>query len=266
MNQELRALTEAGVRMVELAETHAADFATRADEHDRENTFVAENFAAMKHSGFLASTAPTEHGGLGVESVHDITVAIARLARGCPASAICANMHIGSVWIVTRGWREAVRSGNDEIARQMAGFLPFLGRSQVVISGAGTESGNSVMFPSTEATKVDGGYLVNGHKIFATNSEIADSVTVILRIPDGNGWYLSGTAIVLRGAEGMEVKGNWDALGMRGSGSHDVVFTDCFVPDAMMIFMCGLGGFSRSRRQTSEPCRSPRLMSRTIRS
>ena len=112
-----------------------------------------------------------------------------------------------------------------------------------MLSGAGTESGNSFVFPLTEATPVEGGYLVNGHKIFATNSEIADSVTVILRVVDGD-WYRQGTAIVLRGTKGMEVRGNWDALGMRGSGSHDIVFTNCFVPAEMMLLGNPSGTFT----------------------
>jgi alkylation response protein AidB-like acyl-CoA dehydrogenase len=229
--------------MVELAEEHAADFATRAAEHDRENRFVAENFDRMKESGLLASAAPESFGGLGVESVHDITVAISRLARGCGSTAIAANMHIGAVWVVTRAWQQAVASGDTDVQEGFGRFLPFLGKSQVIISGAGTEQGQAFVFPQTTATPVDGGYLVNGHKIFATNSEIADSVTVILKVPDGDGWYRFGNAIVLRGSPGMDVRGNWDALGMRGSGSHDIVFTDCFVPTEMLVLGGPLGEF-----------------------
>ncbi len=243
MKFELQARTGAGARMVELAEQHAADFATRAAEHDRDNTFVAENFELMKQSGLLAAAAPEEFGGLGVDSAHDITVAISRLARGCGSTAIAANMHIGSVWVVTRNWRQGIARGDTAASEGLGQFLPVLGRSQVLVSGAGTESGNSFVFPQTTATPVDGGYLVNGHKIFATNSDIADSVTVFLKIPDGEGWWRSGMAIVLRSAEGMDVRGNWDAMGMRGSGSHDVVFTDCFVPAAMVFPGASVGEF-----------------------
>ena len=243
MDFELKPRTSAGERMVELAEQHAADFATRAEQHDRDNSYVAENFDLMKKSGFLAAAAPAQFGGLGVESVHDITVAISRLARGCAASAICANMHIGAVWSVSRTWQQGIAAGDPAVEEGVGRFLPLLGRSQVVLSGAGTESGNSFVFPLTEATPVEGGYLINGHKIFATNSEIADSVTVILRVVDGD-WYRQGTAIVLRGTKGMDVRGNWDALGMRGSGSHDIVFTNCFVPSEMMLLGNPSGTFT----------------------
>jgi alkylation response protein AidB-like acyl-CoA dehydrogenase len=170
-------------------------------------------------------------------------VAISRLARGCGSTAIAANMHIGAVWLVTRAWQQGIAAGDPAVEDGVGRFLPLLGASQVVLSGAGTESGNSFAFPLTEATPVDGGYLINGHKIFATNSEIADSITVILRVVDGD-WYRSGTAIVLRGSAGMDVRGNWDALGMRGSGSHDIVFTDCFVPAEMMLLGNPLGTFT----------------------
>src|SRR2546423_13499079 len=243
MKSELQACTAPGQRMVELAEPHAADFATRAAEHDRENTFVAENFDLMKASGLLAAAAPEQFGGLGVESAHDITVAISRLARGCGSTAIAANMHIGSVWVVTRNWRHGIASGDTAATEGLGQFLPVLGRSQALVSGAGTEPGSAFVFPQTTATPVDGGYLINGHKIFATNSDIADSVTVFLKIPDGDGWWRGGMAILLRGAEGMDVRGNWDAMGMRGSGSHDIVFTDCFVPAAMVFPGAPIGEF-----------------------
>lgn len=64
MNFELKARTKAGERMVEVAEEHAADFALRAEQHDRENSYVAENFDLMKKSGLLAAAAPEQFGGM----------------------------------------------------------------------------------------------------------------------------------------------------------------------------------------------------------
>src|SRR5256885_15483139 len=142
MKSELQACTAPGQRMVELAEEHAADFATRAAEHDRENTFVAENFDLMKQSGLLAAAAPEEFGGLGVESAHDITVAISRLARGCGSTAIAANMHIGAVWVVARAWQQGIAAGDAAVEDGVGRLLPVLRESQVIISGAGNESGN----------------------------------------------------------------------------------------------------------------------------
>jgi len=229
---ELSALTEAGARMIALAEQHATEFASRAEKYDAENTFVRENFDDMRASGFLAGTAPASAGGLGVESLHDMTVAVSRIARGCSATAIAVNMHLGFVFDISRTLR---RSHADEpFANQLKLLVKMLGRSRLVMSHCGTEPGGAFSVPSTTATPTEGGYLVNGHKIFATNSSIADAFTVFVRVPDGNGWFLMGSAVIRRNTPGVQVMDNWDAIGMRGSGSGDVIFTDAFVPADMM--------------------------------
>ena len=241
MNFELKAVTEPGERLVALAEEHAADFATRADQHDRENTFVTENFDAMKESGFFGGCAPEQFGGMGVDSVHDLTVAISRIARGCGSTAISANMHMVTVMILTRQWRQATASGDAMRAAGTQMALTMLGKSQIVMSVVGTERGGLTVVPSTEATPTDGGYLINGLKAFGTNSEYASSIIVMLKTPSDDGSYQLAMATVPQGAKGMEVKNNWDALGMRGSGSHEIEFKDCFVPTPMVNVLAPLG-------------------------
>jgi alkylation response protein AidB-like acyl-CoA dehydrogenase len=63
-------------------------------------------------------------------------------------------------------------------------------------------------------------------------SPAASLMSIACRVPDPQGGYLRAYATLPGGSAGMEVKNNWDALGMRASGSHDIVFQDCFVPDA----------------------------------
>jgi alkylation response protein AidB-like acyl-CoA dehydrogenase len=249
VNFELQPTTDAGERLVKLAEEHAIDFATRADEHDRENTFPVENFEAMKQSGVLAACVPEQFGGMGVDSLHDLTLAINRLARGCASTAISANMHMAGLWNLARSWRDAKARGETEAADGIEAILPAYGASQWIMCGAGTEAGTRISHPLTEATPADGGYRINGHKIFGTNSEIADVFGVFLRVPDGDGGYLSGFAVVFRGADGLDIKDNWDSLGMRGSKSHDIVFRDCFVPKEMLWTWGPWGGQSEDGYQ-----------------
>ena len=125
MNFELQPVTEPGKRFVKLAEEHAEDFATRADQHDREGSFPAENVEAMKKSGLMAATVPEEFGGLGVESMHDTALAIGRLGRGDGSTAIATNMHTFGGWAVTRAWKGA-KSRNDAAPRRgcCAGSAP----------------------------------------------------------------------------------------------------------------------------------------------
>lgn len=235
MADELSAITRPGERMVDLASRHGADFATRAADHDRDSCYVSENIEAMRESGLLGACAPASHGGLGVESLHDVMVAVSRLARGCASSALCANMHVANVWQHRRAWEQAKSSGDAPAEARLDALLYALGDSDVIFSGAATEPGAGWNSPLTEAVATPDGYVVNGRKTFATNSEIADSVTVTVRVSVAGGGYRHGIATIIAGTPGMTVRRDWDALGMRGSGSHSILFEDCRVPAERVV-------------------------------
>ncbi|SFP67301.1 acyl-CoA dehydrogenase family protein [Amycolatopsis rubida] len=234
MNGELAPLSAAGEKLAGLAHRHAAEFEPAAARHDVENSFVAENVEAMRASRFLAGTVPESFGGLGVRSLHDLAVAVSRLARGCPATALSANMHLGAALLLARS---ADAAGLDPAhQRGLRGLLMLLGRCRLVLSHAGTEPGASLFAPATEAVPGPDGYRVTGRKSFATNAEVADVFTVFLRVPGADGEPRAGTAMIRRDTPGLRVERTWDALGMRGTGSHDVVFDGCPVPaDAVRV-------------------------------
>jgi alkylation response protein AidB-like acyl-CoA dehydrogenase len=227
--------TAAGQRLVALAEAHAADFATRAEQHDRQGSFPFENIAALQQSGVLAACVPTEFGGLGIESIYDAALGVNRLARGDGSTAIAANMHLFYPWRLTRTWRAATQAGNAPQAQQAAELLRQAGAGQLVRCALLSESGTALVRPLVEATKTAGGWLLNGRKSFGTMSPAATLMEVTCRMPEAHGGCRRGLASVPRGTPGMHITHNWDALGMRGSGSHDVEFIDCFVPDAALV-------------------------------
>ena len=250
MDFELKPVTEPGARVVELAEGHAEDFATRADQHDRDGTFPNENVEAMQKSGLMAATVPEEFGGLGVESVHDIALAIGRLGRGDASTAIATNMHIYGGFAVTRAWKGAKSRGDAELAGATEGLLRGIGAGQLVTCVLATEPGTDLRHQFTEATRDGDGWLLNGHKIFGTMSPVTNLFFVNCRVPDGNGGYHTSIAFVARGTPGMEIKDNWDALGMRGSGSHDVVFENCRIPDAALVGRAPWGTWTEQGLET----------------
>src|SRR5262245_40077638 len=235
MNFELRPITEPGAELVTLAEAHARDFATRADDHDRDGSFPFENIEAMTKSGVMAACVPRELGGLGVTSVHDYVLGINRLGRGDGATAIAANMHIFRPWRLTRAWRAAAAAGEEREASAAERLLRRIGAGDAVIAALISEAGTDLLHPMVEATPRDGGWRLDGHKIFGTLSPAADLFDVACRVPDGRGGYRRGLASIPRGRSGMHVKNNWDALGMRASGSHDVSFTDCHVHEGELV-------------------------------
>src|SRR5260370_32332747 len=78
--------------LIELAGALADDFAGRAGEHDRANSFPFENIAALKQAGYTALLVPPQHGGWGA-SLLDFIRCQERLAQGCGPTALALHMH-----------------------------------------------------------------------------------------------------------------------------------------------------------------------------
>lgn len=234
LDRRLAARTPEGAEFVQLCEDHSAAFAPRAERHDREGTFGFESWEELRASGALRACIPTELGGLGVTSLHDIAVGISRLAEGDASMAIGANMHLALPWGITRSWLAARTSGDAHAEQQLASTLSIFGTA--VFSGPNTEPANSCgIRPATTATRTDGGYLINGRKSFGTNAPLADVFGFWVTITDPGGEpSRMATAIVPRGTIGMTIHDDWDALGMRASGSCSVVFEQCLIPDTLV--------------------------------
>jgi alkylation response protein AidB-like acyl-CoA dehydrogenase len=233
MDFHIQPITKAGQKFCELAELHATEAAEKAAEHDREGTFPVEVFGSMKESGFLKSTVPEEFGGLGLASSHDLAAGLARLAYGDGSTSIAANMHLDFGLIAGRALRGARELGDEEQAEMMTAYLSLLGSGMIGMANA-TEPGTDLRHPLVEATKVEDGWSISGRKIFGTLSPLADVFFVPVRSPQNDGGYASGFAVVFRGTPGQTILDNWDALGMRASGSNDVVYDQCVVPEQVV--------------------------------
>lgn len=234
MYEYLEATTDAGRRYVESMERHALDFAERAPRHDREGSFPFENFEDMRRSGVMAAMVPREFGGLGVESVFDMIVGIARLGRGDGSTAIAANMHIATGLIIRMDWETARATGDAAAAAEAEQLLRQIGAGEITFCALGSESGTDQLHPQVKATRTDGGYLINGRKIFGTLAPGANRFCVFVAVESQGGGLEIAPALLPRGIAGMEIEDNWDAMGMRASGSHDVVFKDCFITEAQL--------------------------------
>src|SRR6185437_11232153 len=188
MDFALQPNTTPGSRLVGLAENHAADFAVRAGRHDREGSFPFENIADMQRSGVMRACVPLELAGLGVESLHDAVLGVNRLGRGDGSTAIGMAMHLLSSWVITRGWRSATAAGDTPLAERMASLLRQIATGEVVLCSPQSETGTDMLHPLVEATKVTGGWRINGRKIFGTLSPAASLFAISCRAGDeGNG-------------------------------------------------------------------------------
>jgi alkylation response protein AidB-like acyl-CoA dehydrogenase len=230
----LRPHSPAGEAFLELADAHARTASEHAARHDREGTFASEVFEEMKRSGFLTATVPTRYGGLGLDSVHDLTVGLCCLGKADGSTSISANMHL--VFPLLAGWLHQVlmSRGFSKHCERLEEALLHLGEGHVVLGNV-SEPGTDVAHPLTEATAVDGGWSLSGRKVFSTLAPVADWFVVSCRVRRADGSFAAAHALVPRGCEGQQIVDNWDGLGMRASGSGEIAYDGCFVPGHRLL-------------------------------
>jgi alkylation response protein AidB-like acyl-CoA dehydrogenase len=241
---QLQAKTEAGSRLVRVAEELAVQFATRATEHDREASYPFEAIDALKEAGYFRAPVPEQFGGLGVASVHDTFVAASRLARGEPSVTIGVNMHLAAVINVAQRWRQAVAMKDDGRAERFGGMLTGIGRGGIVMAAGVSEPGQDLTRPSTTAVLAGADLILNGRKIFCTMSPAATLLYVAATLTDDDGSEHYTYVMVPKDAPGVTVHDDWDALGMRASGSNSVTFENVHAPKAALFGRFPAGGLS----------------------
>lgn len=244
MRFDLQPITDPGRRFVALAESHIPTLVERAEIHDKEGTFPLENIADFQASGLLAACIPVELGGLGVASIHDVIVALNRLGRGDGSTAIATNMHTAYAFLMARRWNSAVSIGDTARADRLAVLLTAATRGEAVFCALNTEPGTDLLHPRCAATTTEGGWRLNGRKSFGTLTPAATHGGVTFHLIDDQGIAQIATAMIPLTRDGLAVQHNWDALGMRASGSHDVVLTDVFVADGEMNLFAPYGEYA----------------------
>jgi L-evernosamine nitrososynthase len=229
---ELTAHTDPGARLVALAEELSEELAARAAEHDREGTYPFEAIDALKAARYFAAPVPVGLGGLGVSSAHDLVVASSRLARGDASVAIGVNMHLVAVLNMERRREVAVAAGAERRARAFASSLEQIARGGVVLAAAISERGQDLTRPGTLATRTESGWRIDGLKTFCTMSPAATDLYVSVSYADEEGTERYAYAMVPSDAPGVVVKDDWDALGMRASGSNSISLEGVELPES----------------------------------
>lgn len=217
MNATAKAITMQETDWKHVARELGPQFAERASAYDRDGSFVAENYVQMKDARLFSAGIPTELGGGGA-SYADICSIVRILGKHCSSTALSYAMHshpvLANVFKHQRG---------DEQAK---GALTKIAGGELVIAGTGA---NDWLASNGEAVEVPDGYVVNAHKRFVSGSPGAD-LLVTSAVHDGDdGPEVIHFAIPM-GSDGIEFEANWDTIGMRGTGSNDIVMCDVFVP------------------------------------
>lgn len=225
-------LSEEQKRLVGLCREMAADFATRASDHDRDASHPRENYDRLRAEGFLSHNIAKERGGGGA-GLFDHTLAYEALGEGCPATALAFNMHASMVGPLTES--EFVP---EDTRRYIAELAVDGGK---MIAGNFSEASSTSLIGerhlSTMAKRTEGGWVVNGRKMFASMLQAADYCAV-LTYPEGETDARAGLFILIpTESEGRSVIANWDTLGMRATRSDSLVLEDCFIPERNALYL-----------------------------
>ncbi|HEX2312204.1 MAG TPA: acyl-CoA dehydrogenase, partial [Thermomonospora sp.] len=152
-------------------------------------------------------------------------------AGGAPATALAANMHLFTVGLAAEMWR---RHRDPRIEA----MLSAVAAGELIVGSSISETetgGNNFRHATTRAERVDGGFRVTGRKIFCSLSPIMSGFTTHALHDDPVAGPTIVHFLVFRDTPGMEIADNWDALGMRATGSNDVRLDDVFVPDDLVL-------------------------------
>jgi alkylation response protein AidB-like acyl-CoA dehydrogenase len=238
-------LTGKQKELIALAESLGPAFAGRAAKYDREASFPFENYAELKNAGLLGLCVPEGFGGKGAD-LRTYALVSATLGKYCGATALTFNMHACSTL-----WPGLLADDLDMTAEQKKEHERYravhFGRvvkegaiyAQPFSEGSAAAAGKAPF--GTLAAKVDGGWKINGKKIFASLSGAAHYYGVLCT-EDKPGSSMKDTLYIAvpANAPGFTITGDWDPLGMRGTVSRTLVFKDVFVPDDAQMMPRGL--------------------------
>ena len=227
------------------AELGRDKFAPRAGQVDRDAVFPFENYADMHRAGLLRICVPQQYGGWGADFATYVMVA-AEIGRHCGATALTLNMHVSSTM-----WTGFIADDLDMTPEQRSNheshralhYRRIVGQGKIYsqpFSEGGAAAAGKAPF-GTLARKVEGGYIVNGKKIFASLAGAADYYGILCTLDKPGATQRDALYLAVdRTLPGVTVSGDWDPLGMRGTVSRNLVFEDVFVPESERLMPEGL--------------------------
>jgi len=201
--------------------------APRARALDENEEFPADIVKQMGELGFLGLPFPEQYGGAGLDTLAYV-IAVEEVARACGSTAITLAAH------VSLGCGPVYMIGTEE---QKQTYLTPMARGEAIGAFGLTEpnAGSDAAGTQTRAEKADGGWRVNGSKIYITNGSVAKYITFTARTEAGKGTRGISAFIMDTATPGFRVGKREKKMGLRGSDTVEVVFQDCLLPPSSLL-------------------------------
>ena len=201
-----------------------------AHQTDTSNSFPNDMWKKLGEAGLLGVTANEEYGGLAMGyQAHCVILEEISRASGSIGLSYAAHSQLCVNQLCLNGSED-----------QKSRFLPDLISGSKIGALAMSEhsAGSDVVSMKTTATKTDGGYLLNGSKMWITNGPDAHTIIVYAKTdtsarPPARG--MTAFIVETPDAKGFSVARKLDKLGMRGSNTGELVFEDVFVPETNIL-------------------------------
>ena len=208
------------------------EIAPRAVEVDREEKFPWDNIEKINEMGLNGLFIPEEYGGNPI-SKNAWFVILKEISKACPSTGIIFAT-------TSHGCHPIVEFGTSE---QKKRFLPpILKGALAAISITESDAGSDAKAMRAVAIKKSDGYVLNGTKTFVTTGDVADILTVFVKVRDGNEIIGLTPFILTRDLAGLNAGKIEKKMGLRGSSTAEVILEDCYVPADQLLGTPG-GGF-----------------------
>ncbi len=203
------------------------------NELDEGDHFPYENLAKAAEHGYMGCPIPREWGGMG-ESFLSYTLLIEEISRVCASTGVIMAVH------TSVGTYPILYFGSDD---QKNSYLPGLARGELLGAFALTEAGagSDAAAISTAATAVDGGYLINGCKLFITAGGEADLYLVFATLDQSQGVKGITAFLVEKSSAGLTAGKPEKKMGLNRSHTTELRMDDLFVPTGSRLGKEGEG-------------------------
>ena len=199
----------------------AADFATRAAQHDADDSFVAENYAALKKAKLFSAPVPAELGGGGATYAEHCEI-VRAIGRACGSTALSYSMHSHLLQALIWRHRHNAQPPAEPLLRRIAA-------EELVLVSSG---GSDWLDGSGKLEKKNGSYTFSARKIFGSGGPSGDLLLTTGVYEDPT----AGPTVLHFGVNlhqpSVKIQDNWRTMGMRGTGSNDIVIENVEVADA----------------------------------